>query len=78
MKLKINRQSLYQSIYSIRLSRIYIAAFVLLFGVGAEAFAQAGTYTIIDPPGSIKTYTFGINNVGDVVGSYDDTNGRTH
>ena len=71
MESKINRQSLYQSIFSVRLSRICIAAFVLLFGIGAEAFAQTGNYTIIDVPGSQSTFADDINDAGDVVGYYD-------
>ncbi|MEJ7862322.1 MAG: hypothetical protein WKF90_11895 [Pyrinomonadaceae bacterium] len=55
MKLKINRQSLYQSIFSLRLSRIYIAAFVILLEVSAETFAQAGNNILPVPNLSEET-----------------------
>ncbi len=76
MKLNINRQSLYQSLFSLRLSVIYIAVFILLFGVGAETSAQTGSYTTIDVPGSMVTSPNGINTAGDIVGGYQDSNGK--
>ena len=64
---------LYQLLFSLRLSKIYIAALILLFGAGAEAFAQPGSYVNIDPPGSVTTYIYGINTTGDVAGFYRDS-----
>jgi probable HAF family extracellular repeat protein len=37
-----------------------------------------GRVTRIDPPGSLLTEAFGINNRGQIVGYYDDTSGRPH
>jgi uncharacterized membrane protein len=39
---------------------------------------SGGAYSTIDPPGSISTNVGGINNSGEVVGSYLDGNNRTH
>ena len=44
MKSQFNIQNFHQFTIAVRLSKIYIAALVLLFGVGAEAFAQASNY----------------------------------
>jgi probable HAF family extracellular repeat protein len=43
----------------------------------ALAFAQ-GTYTQIDPPGSISTQCFGIDTAGDVVGDYEAADLHLH
>lgn len=39
---------------------------------------SGGAYTTIDPPGSISTNVGGINNSGEIVGSYLDGNNQTH
>lgn len=49
---------------------IYIAAFILLFGVSERTQAQSGGFTTIRYPNSISTYANGINNAGDIVGTY--------
>jgi len=41
------------------------------------AFGQ-GTYTQIDPPGSIMTLCFGIDSAGDIVGYYEDASFVNH
>lgn len=51
---------------------------LLTFLCIAGSSAQAATWTTIDVPGSPVTQTFGINNAGDVVGSYVDTAAVTH
>ncbi|MBZ5597921.1 MAG: hypothetical protein LAN83_06325 [Acidobacteriia bacterium] len=50
----------------------FLAAF--LIASAPLALAQ-GTYTQIDPPGSLLTHATGINNVGDIVGFYYDVAG---
>jgi hypothetical protein len=50
----------------------FLAAF--LIASAPLALAQ-GTYTQIDPPGSLLTHATGINNVGDIVGFYYDVVG---
>ena len=39
---------------------------------------STGTYTTIDPPGAKGSLAFGINEYGDLVGAYVDTNGGIH
>lgn len=39
---------------------------------------NAGGYTVIDPPSAVRTYARGINNLGQVVGSYEGSDGKTH
>jgi len=50
------------------------AAWGLLMGLTGPATAQY-TFTTIDMPGAASTYAFGINNAGQIVGSYDDAAG---
>jgi probable HAF family extracellular repeat protein len=53
-------------------------------GAGGQITSQyafvysAGTYTVIAPPGSLSPQAFGINNKGQIVGSYDDSVGNQH
>jgi len=48
-------------------------------GAVSEGFVLSnGKYTITDVPGATNTSLFGINNLGDIVGSYVDTSGTTH
>jgi probable HAF family extracellular repeat protein len=37
-----------------------------------------GTFTSIDPPGSMGTYPSGINNSGEIIGNWIDSNGTQH
>jgi probable HAF family extracellular repeat protein len=54
-----------------------LALGVLLLATVPLALAQ-GTYTQIDYPGALGgTYAFGIDNAGDLVGTYGDPNGTT-
>ena len=41
-------------------------------------FREHGGYDVIDPPGSIDTFVFGLNDDGVVVGVYTDPNGKLH
>ncbi len=56
-----------------RLSRLYLLA----LGVGFT-LAAADQFTTIDYPGATSTNTGGINDAGDIVGSYTDTGGLNH
>jgi probable HAF family extracellular repeat protein len=53
------------------------ALFLAILLTSALAFAQ-GTYTQIDYPGARATFAWGISSIGDVVGSYQDTQYLTH
>ena len=37
-----------------------------------------GAYDVIDPPGSVDTFVFGLNDDGVVVGVFTDRNGVLH
>ena len=50
---------------------------LLLLTATAPLMAQ-GTYTQIDYPGSIVTYLTGVNDTGDIVGYYADSDGVAH
>lgn len=50
----------------------------ILLSLLFASLAQAATYTSIDVPGAVATQAFGINNAGDIVGSYTDANTQTH
>src|SRR5271155_3497411 len=50
---------------------------VLLLTTAPLALAQ-GTYTQIDVPGSLETLGYGIDNAGDIVGGYLDSNDSYH
>jgi parallel beta-helix repeat protein/probable HAF family extracellular repeat protein len=52
-------------------------AFVLAACAAALA-AQTDSFTIVDYPGSTTSATLGINNAGDIVGRFTDTNNQTH
>jgi probable HAF family extracellular repeat protein len=56
------------------------ALLVALLGFGATAQAQSGPYTFtkIKYPGSTSTEASGINNAGQIVGTYLDAQGFTH
>jgi uncharacterized membrane protein len=48
-------------------------------GGNTHAFVlQNGTATQLDVPGAATTYAYGMNDHGDIAGSYVDTNGVTH
>ncbi len=36
-----------------------------------------GNYSSLDYPGAIRTVAFGINNNGEIVGAYTNTNGNS-
>ncbi len=48
---------------------------ILLFGLAASGFGQTYTYSVFDPPGAIFTTVTGMNNAGQIVGSYTDAKG---
>jgi probable HAF family extracellular repeat protein len=41
-------------------------------------YLNGDTYTSFDPPGSVATTVVGVNNSGEIVGSYLDGNNETH
>jgi probable HAF family extracellular repeat protein len=46
---------------------------------GAHGFLlQGDTYRTIDVPGASSTFAFGVNALGQIVGSFTDTNGHSH
>jgi uncharacterized protein (TIGR03437 family) len=53
------------------------SAATLLFALAGFAAAQTYTYSTFDPPGSTSTVVTGMNNAGQIVGSYTDAKG-TH
>ena len=50
----------------------------LLISVASTADAKTYTFTSIDPPGASGTIVSGINNSGNIVGSYADAEGHAH
>lgn len=60
------------------LSGVMTAVLVLTAVASASAQPGAYTYTKINVPGSVYTEATGVNNSGHVVGTYQDTTGRTH
>lgn len=63
--------------------KLFVTPALLAFGLWASAqpgFADTLTLTItlFAVPGSTSTGATGINNAGQIVGSYTDTTGRTH
>ena len=50
----------------------------LAFFALSIARVHAQTYTTIDFPGGFNTSAYSINDLGDVVGHYDDADGNTH
>src|ERR1039457_5356566 len=51
---------------------------VLLLSVCGLGQAQTYSYSTFDPPGSANTAVNGMNNAGQIVGSYRDSTGVTH
>ncbi len=51
---------------------------VLLLSFCFASAGQAATYTNIDFPGAVQTGTNGLNDSGQMVGTYDDSSGATH
>ena len=47
-----------------------IVGFYANNGIANGLFLSGGTYTTIDPPGSIYTWLYGINDTGKIVGGY--------
>ncbi len=45
---------------------------------GSSFIYDSGTYTVFDVPGATGTYANGINDSGQIVGSYVDVAGRFH
>jgi hypothetical protein len=61
------------------MKRITLAAAGLIaLGLTAEADEPSLRFTTIDFPGSVATTAFGINERGEVVGSYTDSSNKTH
>ena len=62
--------------------RRLLACLVVLCAVAGLALADdkaaAFTFTTIDPPGSVFTFPFGINDQGDVIGNYTTSDGVDH
>src|SRR5487761_271333 len=56
-----------------------VSVVVTLIGVASvrSAHANAYTFTTISVPGSSATLAYGVNNSGQIVGIYTDTNGVT-
>ncbi len=52
---------------------ILLAALAMVFGVTGSA--QAYTFATLDVPGAMRTYAWGINDSGDIVGEYRDGSG---
>src|SRR2546429_988330 len=67
------------SCWRIRMDKITPVKFAIFF-VPLLAFGQAQTYATFtfDPPGSTNTFVNGINNAGQIVGSYLDASGASH
>jgi uncharacterized protein (TIGR03437 family) len=55
-----------------------ILACALLLSVCGLGQAQTYSYSTFDPPGSTSTQVNGMNNAGQIVGSYRDATGATH
>ena len=49
-----------------------------LYAQGHGFYLTGGTFTSLDPPGSISTSVTGINNSGEIVGTYLDGSNKTH
>jgi uncharacterized membrane protein len=47
-------------------------------GVQHGFLLSQGVFTTIDPPNSVGTFALGINNVGQIVGEYDDAGGHEY
>src|SRR4051812_28330883 len=54
---------------------LHYRSFALLLGIARTLAAAPLTFTQIDYPGSLSTDARGINNDGDIVGSYDSSHG---
>ncbi len=78
MKSNINYKKFFQSIVLIRQTKIYLFAFILLFGVNEKILAQTSDFTTINFPGSVETIAMGVNNAGDVVGIYYSDSSTAH
>jgi uncharacterized membrane protein len=59
---------------------LFMTIVLISLGVGQTPFAQGGvvTFTPIDFPGAKKTIPLDINDVGEIVGRYEDGTGKTH
>ena len=61
-----------------RTKRISLAAAFLAVALNAAADEPSLHFTTIDFPGSVATTAFGVNEGGEIVGSYRDASSRTH
>jgi uncharacterized membrane protein len=61
-----------------QVNKLCALAFSLLLGLTFSAPAAGQTYTTIDPPGSVFTGAFGINDAAQIVGRYADAAGINH
>ena len=61
-----------------RIGNIALPAVLLALAVGAAADERSPQFTTIDFPGSVATTAFGVNERGEIVGSYRDSSNQTH
>src|SRR6478752_9504751 len=61
-----------------RQSTLYLVALSLALGATPAVFGDGPTFTAIDYPGAASTQASGINNRGDIVGSYTLADKSTH
>ena len=59
-------------------STVVLLALGLVLSAIAPTSAQAFTFTVFDYPGSIGTFAFGVNDLGQVAGYYVDPAGMPH
>jgi hypothetical protein len=57
---------------------VFVAVAAVMASSQAAAQGRALTFITIDFPGSVLTNVQGINASGDIVGFYNDANGRAH
>lgn len=55
-----------------------VSGLVIALALVSQGSAQTYTYTMFDPPGSVNTTVYGINNSQQVVGTYQDSSGAMH
>src|SRR5947207_2693828 len=61
---------------AMRASGLTIVLAISLWPLATNAYAAR--YTVIDPPGSVETFVTGIDNNGDIIGSYYEVSGAEH
>src|SRR5713101_8017785 len=61
-----------------RQSTLYLVALSLALGATPAVFGDGPTFTPIDFPGAASTQAWGINNRGDIVGTYTLADKSTH